>query len=279
VSRANKKTAVCKCPVSGGDADTGLILPGDRRRDCRRGASDGRRDAPANPPLFPTQQQTEPSSRTTPTDGSRRSAGMHEHALGQRLVCELDRSAAELEHYSTRCQMHSLRARRNHSMRPEPQKGQEQLATRHVFASKQPDDERTTRASVTGVSERERARPPEQAEHGGMMGGEMPAPVPAPMIGRPFAQIGRWSELRCLHAHIFPAHPCPPRSATDATLARVCVRALRSPMHAFPYIQSIRPVRTPGTVGETSPECGELAIAIRLVARRRRGIRTRPVRS
>lgn len=35
VSRANKETAVCKCPVSGGDADTGLILPGDRRRDCR----------------------------------------------------------------------------------------------------------------------------------------------------------------------------------------------------------------------------------------------------
>lgn len=58
-----------------GDADAGLILPGDRRRDCRRRASDGRSPrwhatpphvgrryeyaahAPT-PPLFPNQQQT-----------------------------------------------------------------------------------------------------------------------------------------------------------------------------------------------------------------------------
>ena len=60
------------------------------------------------------------------------------------------------------------------------------------------------------------------------MGGEMPAPVPAPMIGRPFAQIGRSSSSAArMRARTYSLlTPCPPRSAADATqrgLACACV--------------------------------------------------------
>ena len=97
------------------------------------------------------------------------------------------------------------------------------------------------------------------------MGGEMPAPVPAPMIGRPFAQIGRSSSAARMRARTYSllTH-CPPRSATDATQARVCVR--RAVVNTVAHARV--PIRSNGhaSIGERSVRLLYVASAIRLVA-------------